>query len=210
MSFSKLLILRRRESLKKNIENVMRDANLDLLPPYLKNKILFEVDSKDFDFESILQKIKTDYMYASFFAKDPIKQNIAENLQLEILSSTYKNIIKLPNNGKDAIYIINGQVVKNIEKKSFDFPKSIDFYDIDTNTYFFCKYTKEMGGAQDNQYEDVKRFIKELKDPKDDYTVICLLDGPYYTDKKINDLLRMIQNDKIFIKNSDEFLKHTL
>jgi hypothetical protein len=87
----------RTKLLKENIEKVMKDANKDIIPQYLDKKIKNESLRKGFKYSEILEQIKVNKLYASFFAKDPIKQSLYENMQLEKVKSEYKNIKHLRN-----------------------------------------------------------------------------------------------------------------
>jgi hypothetical protein len=138
----------------------------------------------------IREKIMTDDMYAEIFAKDPSKQNIYEKLAADYISklkyiSDFKN---LPNNAK--IFVCDGVIVN---KRQNDV-KSIDFYFKvgNKNIYVSHKYIKATyGGAQDNQYNDVRNFLKNCNkiNSGDDY-FISICDGPYFESK-----IKILNND---------------
>ena len=52
-----------------------------------------------------------------FHLKNPDKQNISEKTQLEYLQSKGLSIYKLPNTGKEAKYLCNGNLITGIENK---------------------------------------------------------------------------------------------
>ncbi len=101
--------------------------------------------------EEIEEKIRTDKVFAALFAKDPLKQNIGEKV-----FSEYIGVKTLPQSGKNAVrFSSKGEL---ISKKELGCSKSADFKV--GNYYITQKYTGEnTGGAQDNQYEDVVRFL---------------------------------------------------
>ena len=151
-------------------------------------------------------------MYASHFAINPIKQNIAEKLQLkfiqEHLSPEYK---KLPSKGKDSIYFINGKLVHKKEENQK--VKSADFYNSQLDTYVFAKYTHEEGGSQDNQYSDVVMFIEGVDKYLECYPCktqfLILTDGEYYTLERIQSLSSVVKHkENIHVTNCDAILKN--
>ena len=195
-SFDDKLLELKRKITKENIDQLMIEYNKEILPKYIKTKIMTEVNLKGFLFEDILNKIKTDIMYASYFSKSALKQNIAEKLQFQYLTNKYPNLKKLPSNGPNSFFLSNKGIVKKRPEKG---TKSIDFYDPDNKTFYYAKYINENGGSQDNQFIDVKTFV-ELSNifcRKDNtFKFILLIDGKYFNDKK-----KEILNDMIDIKN---------
>lgn len=137
------------------------------LKAYLKNteEAIKAIGTADMDFkinnflkkapysskEEIEEKIRTDKIFAACFAKDPLKQNIGENVLKEYLDVEF-----LPQSGKDAIRFSSAGNI--ISKKELGCSKAVDFQ---INSYYITqKYTGEnTGGAQDNQYDDVIKFL---------------------------------------------------
>ena len=78
--------------------------------------------------------------------------------------------------------------------------------------YGVLKYTSEPGGAQDNQYADVKHFIVQIvgyltKHVDAPEVFVFYLDGKYYTPKKKDELVKMIpdqMSSRIIITNCAE------
>ena len=209
MDFCQLIDERRKKLLKNNINSVMKDASKTPIPDYLKNKIENECKRKGYNYDDILNKIKVDEMYASFFAKDPLKQNLAEKLQLEILSKTNK-IEKLSSNGENAKYLSNGELLTNLSNKPIiNSTKSLDFYDSSTNTYYYCKYINEDGGAQDNQYDDSKKFILNVNlyyknNINSNIKFILLIDGNYFNQNRKKELNNLVE-EKIKLRIMSSF-----
>ena len=171
----------------RNTDEIIKDINMKKIPKWLDIKIQNESDRKGYNYEDIIDEIKNSRLYASCFAKDPMKQNIAEKIQMILLKKIYPEIKKLPNGGKNALYISNGKLSN---KKGKSTAKSIDFkYN---EVLFYAKYTKERGGAQDNQYNDCKNFIREAKKfTCNKYLFVLVIDGDYYDEEKINNLLEL-------------------
>jgi hypothetical protein len=156
------------------------------------------------DVKSLIIK---DDLIASFFAKEPGRQNISEK---HILSSLKQ--IEGIDNFKDADKLKNHYIVNNTlfifnsdNEKPKDLPvKSLDFHftykgKIVVGTQ---KYTQEAGGAQDNQYRDVQAFLNNTLNMPENYIIIALLDGEYYTADKIQ-VLKDI-NSKAIICGIDD------
>jgi hypothetical protein len=152
--------------------------------------------------EHILNKILTDAEYRRMWRKEPTKQNIYESAQMEwIKLHLYANLVKLPNNigGK---CIVDGtlQTVSSKNSRASNASKTLDAYVPSCNCYHVNKYTKGSGGAQDNQYKDVKDTLsKAVKLLQTDSTAnvkfAFFLDGSYYTAAKIKSLHDMIPAD---------------
>lgn len=120
-----------------------------------------------FNYEQVKQEIIDNDIVASFFFKDPSKQNLSEILAVQVL-----NVEKLPSRGKSCIRFNDvGEIVSNAAGNT----KSADFK---LNDYYATqKYTNENGGAQDNQKNDVIDFLKR---GSLQYKVAAVLDGAYW------------------------------
>lgn len=138
----------------------------------------------------ILQSIISNNTAAFAFAKDPLKQNFAENFQFTWLHSNKKKyaLHKLPSGRSGAIYLVDGELITGLTKKptGSNSTKSIDFNN--NNEYYYAKHTEICGGAQDNQCEDGKKFVEQANKycskHKDNKVFILLIDGAYYTEEK--------------------------
>ena len=135
------------------------------------------------DFSEVKSKILEDDMYAEFFAKDPAKQNIYEKLAADYIANLdgvigFRN---LPNSAK--MFIVEGRLTskRTNDVKSIDFHFRVGIM----NVYVSHKYIKATyGGAQDNQYNDIRNFLRncnKLATGKDYFIAIC--DGPYFDTK---------------------------
>lgn len=174
---------------QENVEAVRREIDAS----WVKEKIDNYVSNWGglFTAEEIKQKIITDELCASFFAKDPKKQNIPEKEAEKLLG-----VPKLPASGKNCIrFNDNGDIVHAATGAS----KSADFlYD---GYYATQKYTTSAGGAQDNQKNDVIDFLKRgsLK-----HKVMAIVDGEYW-DTHIIELRRMFaENPNVIITSLTE------
>ena len=151
--------------------------------------------------EYIKEKILAEETISlAIFSKDPTRQNIFEKIASKFITniegvSLFK---KLPNK---KLYVCNGALIAKKDLKQYPKAKTIDFtwkYH-DFTIYCSHKYTKNVGGAQDNQYKDLKDFIEECRDNKRANIIfIAIADGDYYQTqngrvgmKKIDNLRQM-------------------
>lgn len=189
-------------------------------------KISTFCDRSGYSFDEVRQKILRDEMFAFHFAKDPAKQNLFETAAGEYINSIecISNYKKLPSGGKEAVYVIQGGIFTSEERRKFDIKKeakSVDFYWEcgDKKFYVFHKYTRQTGGAQDNQYADIRSFITSANDSSSDKNFfIAIADGAYFDTKnghddesKINSLKRLSNSGKgvyaVKINELNELLK---
>jgi len=175
-----------KKQLQINISLVRKDINNKDFTLKIKN----HADKYNRDFQEIKDKILIDDMYAEIFAKDPSKQNIYENLAAKYISKLehVSNFNNLPANTK--MFVCEGNVVN---KRQNDV-KSIDFsFNIRNNIiYASHKYIKATyGGAQDNQYNEVRNFLRNCnKINNGNVYFIAICDGPYFDNK-----IEILNND---------------
>jgi len=212
--------------IKNNIDKIdfTKEINLvDLKNQITKESFNFKVDyvRKNIDKEEIIKKIDTyiinsgidvsiedvqneilkNDFFAATFIKDSAKQNIYEKLQLEILKKIGFDVEKLPTTGNNRLFVYNNNL--NSDKPTVG--KSIDFKvkKGDKNIYIFAKFTKDVGGAQDNQAQDAKHFLMESSkyvDHNNDNSEFWFLgDGEYYI-QNFNDLNDYL-SDRVKIHN---------
>ena len=186
MEFEKRILELKIKKWKINTQDIQKKISNNNISEELRIKINNECDMKGWEFNDVLEKIKTDNKFASFFAKNPIKQNIAEKIQIETLKKNIPSIKKLQSTGKNAYYLYDGDII-HIKKSNV---KSLDLFDITDSTYFCCKYISTNGGSQDHQFEETKNFFLEstkyIDKHKDNIKFCLIYDGTYFTEKKLN------------------------
>lgn len=176
------------EEMVFNREKQLREENLKELRNNLNDtdvqfKIANYAEKHGFEAEDIKERIKSDDLVASFFAKDPSKQNFTEKLVAELL-----NTKTLPQSGKNCIrFNNNGDICST---KSANTSKSADF--LIGNVYITQKYTRSTGGAQDNQYADVVDFLSKGSKK---YNVAAIVDGSYWDNSKRQELKNFFNNN---------------
>ena len=167
-------------------ENILKVRD-EIDNPDFVFKITNHADKYDRDFNEVRSKILTDDFFAETFAKDPAKQNLYEKLAAEYVNSIecvndFKN---LANSSK--MFVINGEITDQRlnDVKSIDFTFNLVVNEIKYNFYCSHKYIKALnGGAQDNQYNDIRNFLRNCdKKSEGNNYFIAICDGPYFTSK---------------------------
>ena len=141
------------------------------------------------DTDKVMQKILDDQIFALVFAKDPGKQTFHQNYAANYIRGLpfIIDLVVLPSSGKNAQYVINGEVksrveVQNTKVKSIDFTWNYEFKEKVLKFYATHKYTRGQGGAQDNQLEDVFKFLENARQcVNKNIFFFAITDGNYYT-----------------------------
>lgn len=206
---------------KKQIKNNLSKVLKEIKTKSMEIKILNFAEKFGYKFNEIEDKIKNDEIFRCFFAKDPSKQNLYQKLATIFIKNLkiVKEFEVLPSGGKNALYLINGKMFngETLENRTKDI-KSIDFKWKVKDWIFYAshKYTKDTGGAQDNQYRDVQDFLKHTRDSNYEKTIfIAICDGNYYLKKdsstkdetKILRLKRLTDNKTSFVMTINELEK---
>lgn len=165
MNFTEYVENKKKEKRLENINQIREEINSNWVQEKINNHI--SKFNGLITREEVMEAIKKNNIVASFFCKDPSKQNISENLAAKVL-----NLQKLSSSGKNCIrFNSNGDIVSSSTGNT----KSADF--IYNGYYTTQKYTNEEGGAQDNQRNDVIDFLKRgsIKNK-----VAAIVDGKYW------------------------------
>lgn len=197
-TFQQILCKRVKEQIKLNDINIFSGSDLiTRITNFRQDKLTDdEKESKEFQLDVILERVKKDPLLRALFRKDPTRQTIHEKTQIDYIKQKYPDAYK-PNN----ICFSNKKIhtiLKN--KRPPNSTKTFDLYIPTEKIYGILKYTKIPGGSQDNQYADVKNFIKhaigylsENKEAPEKF--YFFLDGAYYSEKKRKELKDMICDD---------------
>lgn len=152
-------------------------------------------EEHDVSLSYVRYKKRTDTGFLLLFAKNPTRETIHQTYAIEAIKQNlpyFSSFRALPAGGKNALYIISGEISgQEARKKTKRAVKSIDAEGVitaggkDIRIYFSLKYTKDAGGAQDNQYGDLITFLKEgAKNKEKDVLFIAIADGEYYKKKE--------------------------
>lgn len=215
MTYSEFLNKKRIDFIRENDRQIIKDVeNKDpklctKIRSYMSEKMIDD-DTTEFTFEKILDEILTNAMVRSIFRKDPVRQSIHEKSQIEWLrNKLLPDVVKL--NGAVGGLYFNDYCLTNVHPRPISASKTLDIYSAKTNTYGVLKFSTTSGGAQDNQFTDVKIFIQQMigymkSSSYSSERFMFFLDGPYYTGNKLANLEMMIpdvHSDKIIITSVD-------
>lgn len=145
-----------------------------------------------FSKEQIEKEILSNDIVASKFCKDPNKQNLSEKLCREVLK-----IQQMPPSGKNSIrFNRSGDIVNSF---SLDTTKSVDF--IYKGYYCTQKYTKDCGGLQDSQRNEVVQFLEKgsIK-----HKVMAIVDGGYWEQQTPKLKEKFKENSNVIITSVTE------
>lgn len=205
MTYAEFLSKKRTDFIRENDCQIIKDAEnkerklCAKIRSYMNEKMTDD-EISEFTFERILDDIMTNTMVRSIFRKDPVRQSIHEKSQIEwIRKKLLPDVVKL-NGARGGLYFSNHQL-SIVHPRPIGASKTLDIYSAETNTYGVLKFSTAVGGAQDNQFTDVKIFIHQIigymnSSSYSSERFMFFLDGPYYTEKKMNSLRMMIPNDK--------------
>ncbi len=192
---------------KQNIKITQKS----LSESWLKTKIKNFSEKWGFSYKKVESEIKENKIVAASFAKDPSKQNFYQTQALVFLNSmeSVERAEQLPSSGSNSIFIVDGKLLKGseiFEKKNH---KSIDFQITLKNGKVILashKYTKEAGGAQDNQRNDLINFVFEAEKYSGNFIFAVIADGEYYKrDKTWTGFVKNKENSKVKIFTMDNF-----
>jgi hypothetical protein len=153
----------------------------------------------------IRRKIMDDPIFALTFVKDPGRQSIHQTLAAQYITGFSKypefadlKFTMLPAGGSAACYINKQGQISHYNEAVDPLIKSIDFKWTWNNIMFYAahKYTKDEGGAQDNQYHDLRLFLQYAKlNSNPSIMFYAIADGQYY---QRQDRLYHMNNDVDF------------
>jgi len=208
------------EEYKKQIKINLLKVLDELKSSQMQVKIHNFANKFGYSYGEIEDKIINDEIFRCVFSKDPSKQNLYQTLAATFIKSLpmVENFEILSSGGKNAIYIENGKLFYGTdlvnqakEAKSLDFSWEVE----KTKFYASHKYTKDSGGAQDNQYIDIQNYLKNTRDNNNKNTIfLAICDGKYYQQKdsktgdetKILRLQRLTDNKTSFVLTINELM----
>ena len=174
-----------------NIKNAQQAWNTGWMKDKITNHLLRTEGVADpARILAIAQKIRQDPDMASHYCKNPGRQSSHQSIFAAWLHGLPKSLVQgakaLPSRGPGSLYVSQGKVVsyathherpEGANAKSIDFVWTSGGYTI----YATHKFTGQEGGAQDNQYHDIQRFLQEARHNTQQHErFIAVCDGPYY------------------------------
>lgn len=146
----------------------------------------------EFDETEVCNKIMDDFMFACCFAKDAKKTSFEEKeaeKYLRMFPDLIQYFRKLPGKGKKAKYIDEkGNIITGKKPTGI---KSLDFMWMAGNTHIMCyaahKVTRERGGAQDHQRNELIRLLQDFQHCNNkDIVLFAICDGQYYDEQTLS------------------------
>ena len=194
--------------------------DIDLQEPSIQKKVLNWAELRGIALQDLLQDIEHSKYFKYAFAKDPVRQNLYERLALDFLSNLplLKDVVKLAPNGEKSLFVHKGILTlgENIPRtqraesksKSIDFKFAIKPFGQrkhDITCYAMHKYTEGEGGAQDNQYSDLRLFLYNCPTNRQE-CYIAFADGYYYTSRlrSLKDEFDTASKRRVFTLNEFE------
>ena len=159
--------------------------------------------------------------------KDSTRQSPYENYAIQHIKNNYPfiyKIKKLKDSGEHALYIYDNKIINGIEKELLecDTTKSIDFmweyylpgYENKTLRFYVThKYTEGDGGAQTEQWQEVKDFLKTTREiNSNDEVFLSITDGNYYIKKrrkgktKLQELKDVCTTNNVFATTTNDLV----
>lgn len=149
-----------------------------------------------YSIDAVREKVADDEMFAAHFAKRPSRQGIHEKIAADWLKSlgSVHDFTVLPKSGANALYVTSdGEVKRGKEFQGRPPSKSLDFRwrTGDTTCYAMHKHTRDSGGSQDGQRDEMSRLLGQfMRCPDETCILLVIVDGPYYTPARMAGLRR--------------------
>lgn len=197
MDFTAHMEQKLKEARIKNLAEVRKNIHTS----DIQGKIMNHIERWDgsFSIEEIEARIMTDDLVASLFAVNPLRQNICEKEAITVLGTLVE---KMASQGKNCVrFTFDGDIVS---KKGTDTSESADCLYLG-EYYATLKYTKEEGGAQNNQYEKVNTFLRY---GSINHKVAAIVDGPYWDTHRASLMEAYKNNPNVIITSVTEITEN--
>lgn len=162
---------------------------IDLLErndPGMLKKIATFSTRHNFSLEEMVQKIKEDHLFRAFFAKDPAKQKIHENIAARFIQEI-QGLSGFRQLGHAELALVRGAVTpfKEVrDRGGTNTAKTVDFLWKFCGREFYAshKYTRgRSGGSQGGAYKDLQEFISEANQCTNrNQFFVAIPDGDFY------------------------------
>ena len=150
---------------------------------------------------SVMSKIIDDKMFASNFVKEPRRTGLHEGAAADWIM-LLPNVIRfkrLPKGGINALKVSRDGNIEKVDKNK-QFPgKTLDFqwHTGEITCYAMHKFTKEGGGNQDSQYEEMKDLMQRFQlCQHEDIVLFVIVDGLYYETNEKRKLKKLQKLEK--------------
>lgn len=193
--------LRRAHLIRKNTEDLLHQC--DTSAPELLKKIetfrLTRMNTEDramHPVDELLLHIRSNPTARALFLKDPVRQKLGEDAQLEMLCRRVPDLVRGESN-RGGIVFADYKLHTLTGERPPACTKTLDAFSPTLQRYYILKYTTTSGGAQDNQYNDVLSFLRQSigylsTTPTATESFEFVLNGSYYTEAKRSALVALI------------------
>lgn len=183
-----------RKQWKQSQREVIREAGN--LTSRLRKRIATFISRFGYTAEDVAKKITDDEMFAAHFAKEPRRTGLHEKVAAEwIKALPYVHEFRvLPKAGNDSLKVSSDGNIVTVEKHANIPGKTLDFMWTTGGKIFYAmhKYTKEGGGNQDSQYQEMIELMKRFTHCRDNNVVLLVIvDGEYYQESGAKRLLAL-------------------
>lgn len=209
---------------QKEILKIVSDFRVKIINGILEEELIIKIKNFATKFKleekTVFNKIIEDDFFLLSFVKEPKKQSFHQNIAIEYIKNIkdVEEATLLPSSGINSLFIYEGNILTKgeLEKIGFEKGKSIDFYWKVKNKdsfkfYATHKYTKQNGGSQDNQFNDIQHFLSNaVKSNNKNIFFIAICDGEYYQKKfkgfntKIDYLNNYFKSENVFSTNIND------
>lgn len=170
---------------RANAEDVM--AEVQTRSDRIMKRIRLFVWRFGYSEDDVIEKIRSEPMFAMWFAKEPRRQAFHEAVAAEYLSEfpSVKRLARLKQTGGDALYLnSDGEIVAGRDIRGSNPSKALDF-EFWSESGVRClashKYTKEGGGNQHSQFNEQRHLLGNfLRRSSNNVALFVICDGPYY------------------------------
>jgi hypothetical protein len=180
-------ILEEQKARRANAEELRNNLN----DASVLHKIQCWAERHSLEFEFVRYKVLTDDAFALHFAKEPSRQSLHQKVAAAHIQKNIplvRDFKSLAAGGRNALYVVNGMIIEadrrqsiSAQGKSIDFTWNFECSGKVLSAYATHKHTKDEGGSQDNQYEDLISFLKSAEPSRDINAIFfAICDGPYY------------------------------
>ena len=141
-----------------------------------------------------------DPMFAAHFAKEPRRTGLHEFTAAEWITDLPEvhGFRTLPKAGKNALYVSRDGGIISRPAGGPKPGKSLDFVWVtgDITCYAMHKYTKEGGGNQDSQFDEMVEALRRFHSCTDPTVALfVIVDGDYYTGTRLAQLRNFARRD---------------
>lgn len=173
-----------KEAHAKNLREMDEASNEELKDYIDERKIRRAAEKRGVTPAEVLAVIRDSRLYRAEFIKDLKRQNLYEKIAAEAIKNM-PGVREFKHYGTNEVELVDGVPRRRGGEQGAgaSSAKTVDFWWRRDGLEYFAahKYTKERGGAQDNQYRDILAFVEEAnKSRVESHVFVAIADGEYY------------------------------